>query len=712
MDDPGKATDQPPPAEVRNVLRGSVTGPVVQAGTIHGDVSIRSGPPAASQAEAPAGLSRLPRRPIDVLWGRDQVLAGISRLLDTVDGTTLGAAVVGLAGTGKTELALHAAHRSARRTIWWVSAENPEAVLRDLASLAYRLIPEIRDWNSLTAAADWAVEWLRSHDDWLLVLDNVEDRESVAELVARCGKGPILVTSRWDLNWDRIGLVKIPLPVLARPDSVRFLLAETRVDDADAAERLAQRIGDLPLMLDQACAHIREQDLTFDEYTDLLNAQPRKLLASAAWSDIHRSSAARTFGLSLDAVASKRPSAVDLLGVVCCFAPDSVPRRFLRTQAQEPIELREDIGILRAYSLITATRDELGVHRLLWEYVRASLTVEPRVTAAALLRRALPGPDLADVTNWARWAELVDHVDALDPLITGAGVRQASLDLADCAHRVGEFLLSQGWLKGSRRLLSRAVGERTQWLGPDAPDTLAARHRLGEAVRGTGNLDEALAIHSAVLRTREQTLGSDHQQTLRTREAQAITKNAMGRLDEAIEEHKAIHRARVAALGEDHPDTIWSLHNLAITYKNNNQFESAIALHELVRAKRTAIFGADHPDTLRSLHNIANTYHHAGRYADAITAQERSVTERIHHLGPHHRDTLRSQSNLADHYLAAGRIEDAIGLHRSTLRQRETVLGADEPDTVWSRGQLDKALAARNGPVPTDASPMPSQPEQ
>ncbi|WP_326595848.1 FxSxx-COOH system tetratricopeptide repeat protein [Streptomyces sp. NBC_01803] len=700
MDDPGKAADQPPPVEVRNVLRGGVNGPVVQAGAIHGDVFIRSGPPPASQVEASAGSSRLPRRPVDVLWGRDQVLAEISRLLDTVDGNTLGAAVVGLAGMGKTELALHAVHRSARRTIWWVSAEKPDAVLRGLASLAYRLRPEIREWNSVTDAADWAMEWLHSHDDWLLVLDNVEDRESVAEIVARCGKGPVLVTSRWDLNWDRIGLATIPLPVLARSDSVRFLLAETGLDDADAAERLAQRIGDLPLMLDQACAHIREQDLSFDEYTDLLASQPQTLLGSAAWSDIHRSSVARTFRLSLDAVSSRRPSAAELLGVICCFSPDSVPRRFLRTQAEESVELREDIGILRAYSLITANRDEVGVHRLLWEYVRAALTVEPRVTAATYLRRALPSQDLADIPNWARWAELADHVDALDPLIAEAGIPQASLDLANCAHRVGEFQLSQGWLKGSRRLLSRAVEERTRWLGPDAPDTLAARHRLGEAVRGAGDLDEALAMHSAVLRTREQTLGSDHQQTLQTREAQAITKNAMGRLDDAIVEHQAIYRARVAALGQDHPDTIWSLHNLAITYKNNDQFDSAIALHELVRAKRTAIFGADHPDTLRSLHNIANTYHHAGRYAEAIEAQERSVTERIHHVGPHHRDTLRSQSNLADHYLAAGRVEDAITLHRSTLRQRETGLGADEPDTVWSRGQLAKALAARDSPAP------------
>jgi tetratricopeptide (TPR) repeat protein len=698
----------------RNDLSGTVFGPVVQAGTVKGGVHTHfheSGLPLASDVPAFTPVANPPRPPSGRLWGRDDDLNEVVRLLEAPSDDGFGVALVGMPGVGKTELALHAARALRERypLTWWVSAQDGGAVTRGLAALAHHLLPGHRHWRTPADAAAWAMDWLHHHDGWLLVLDSVETPSDVAAVLARIDRGPVVVTTRWDVDWTEYGLAARTVEPLPAPVGAAWLSGHTGLDADDGAHRLAADLGGLPLALQQASAYMREQGLSYESYQWLLDAEPGELLDSPAWTDVHRRNTARSLRLSVEAVAALRPSAVRLLKTACCYAPETIPLGLLTPEPQTSIRHRSDIELLRAYSLITADRGSVSVHQLLRRLLRSGMTVTGGEAAMAceLLGSALPEDPFSTVADWPHWLGLISHTEALDAFVDSLGgvPGQAVADLAGALHGVGTFMLAQGWTGQARGFLARAAERRTTALGEGHADTLASRHRLGEALRALGSLDEALDVHSATLDARLRLHGAEHRLTLQTREALAITCKAMGRTDEAIVQHEAILRDRAAALGDDHTDVLWSMHNLALAYKQAGRLDEALNLHQQVLERRTAVLGPDHPDTLRCLHNIANTHHDARRYEEAIAAQEQSVADRMRVLGPEHRDTLRSQSNLADSYLAAGRVSEAVALHQRTLAQRERELGHEEPDTRRSRERLEAAREQQHTAPDSDGSP-------
>src|ERR1700753_3505791 len=90
-------------AEVENSITGMVVGPVVQAGTVHGGVHFHLPSP------APVALAGLP--PDEGFTGRERDLATLRHVLTPESGTVI-CTVAGLAGVGKTALAVRAARQA------------------------------------------------------------------------------------------------------------------------------------------------------------------------------------------------------------------------------------------------------------------------------------------------------------------------------------------------------------------------------------------------------------------------------------------------------------------------------------------------------------------------------------------------------------------------------------------------------------------------
>src|SRR5579875_187357 len=82
------------------------------------------------------------------------------------------------------------------RAIFWMKADTYENLLADFLALAPILqLPEQHAQNhAVTIAA--VTHWLRTHDNWLLILDNADDLSLLREFLPSGQRGHILFTTR------------------------------------------------------------------------------------------------------------------------------------------------------------------------------------------------------------------------------------------------------------------------------------------------------------------------------------------------------------------------------------------------------------------------------------------------------------------------------------------------------------------------------------
>lgn len=190
------------PAERQVTVSGDISG-IVSAGDYAVNVQFRAGqmtvlPPEAlvptAEAAGPGRLMNVPSR-AGLFVGREAELARLDAAMAGQSGLQV---IHGLGGAGKSTLAAHwALTRATERSVtWWITADSPADVDAGLAGLGAALRPALAAVLPAGALRELAVQWLASHQNWLVVLDNVADPGAVASLLARTPLGRYLITSR------------------------------------------------------------------------------------------------------------------------------------------------------------------------------------------------------------------------------------------------------------------------------------------------------------------------------------------------------------------------------------------------------------------------------------------------------------------------------------------------------------------------------------
>ncbi|MEV6842191.1 tetratricopeptide repeat protein, partial [Actinoplanes sp. NPDC051411] len=665
----------------------------VGSGNTQNNIGVDAGrlPPPQRVGEGTT-IHNLPR-PSAVFVGRD-----LSVLADQLDGDDAGvvvgqAAVHGLGGIGKSELVNHYARRYLSRysLVWWITADGAANLQLGLAALTRRLHPV----GTLADAQAWAIGWLQAHTGWLLVLDNVEDVNDVADLLGVVGgRGQVVVTTRRDLGaarWAMSGLTPFRLGVLSRRAAVDLLTGLTGHDDAEAAGRLAAELGDLPLALEQAAAYIAQHDrMGFDDYRQLLDDQFDRVASNAGHGGKAGRSIAAVWTVTMTAIARLNPLAAQVLDVLAWLAPEGLPDDVLAPLGGNPADIDDALAMLVSYSIISREAGLIGMHRLVQAVTRntqvaADTAVSVRERAVDLLAAAIPDDPINNVQGWPRWNALLPHIDTL------AGNVSADHELVDLlliGDRAATYRQFQGQIDIAIVQFQAVLADLRRVLGEGHPYTLISRNNLALAYRVAGRTVEAIAELEAVLASLRRVLGEGHPSTLTARSNLASGYQDAGRTVEAVAEFEAVLADQRRVLGEDHPDTLISRSNLALAYRAAGRTVEAIAELEAVLADLRRVLGEGHPSTLTARSNLASGYQDAGRTAEAIAEFEALLGDRRRVLGEDHPDTPTTRSNLAGAYQVAGRTAEAVAGFEAVLGDRRRVLGEDHPDTLISRSNL------------------------
>jgi hypothetical protein len=345
-----------------------------------------------------AAGSHLPHGRNPLFTGRDADLRFLARVLKA-GGT---AATTGLGGIGKTQLAVECAHRYGRffaGGVYWLSMGNPPDVPGQVA-LCAGAAGRAQDSDFANLKLDDRIRLVvaawQSPLPRLLVFDNCESEELLAQWRPPTGGCRVLVTSRREA-WDRaLGVQTHPLDALSRAESIALLHKfRPDLDPADPAlDALATELGDLPLALHLAGSYL-------DRYQNITAGQPSAYLAQlretgvldhpslqGKWAGLsptgHERNVRRTFVLGFDRLDLQDQVdslAQRALAHAACFAPGlPIPRQLLSLTLRYGDSPPDDLQIedaylrLRGLGLLEQEADgSVTLHRLLARFVEELL---------------------------------------------------------------------------------------------------------------------------------------------------------------------------------------------------------------------------------------------------------------------------------------------------------------------------------------------------
>ncbi|MCJ1263724.1 hypothetical protein MMC22_003594 [Lobaria immixta] len=579
------------------------------------------------------------------------------------------AAIAGIGGVGKTQIAIEYCYR----------------FLNDC--------PKANIFWAHTDTLHLLHQWLKDdlNGNWLFVLDNVDDINILEErmpsqffpaginqLLPQRAPGAILVTTRDKRVGERLAIrgktTTVPAMNTAEGSQLFSSYLPAALSTSDLSiEQLVDALEHLPLAITQAAAYITENNISVGEYLSILQEKGAEVLdlLNESLSDDRRSnpesnSVIKTWKLSFDCITKQDPRAAEILSLMAMFDLQGIPATFLRHDDESRLVFMRSISTLHSFSLVAKATDgeTYSMHRIVQLSVQAWLELQNttfrwRKEALFTLAKLFPS---GDYETWRACEALLPHTRI---------VLSHELQSSDCATKRAELLQKLAWFDRSQVVI-KGLRPKPKKLG-----------KLSRLFKET--MRRCLTLH-------EQVLGSSHPGTLRSMDCLAWAWYLQERYDEAESLARETLTGREQTLGSNHPDTLESMNSLGIILGIKGSFDEAEILCKASFVLRLQLWSPDHPDVLASQVNLADLLCDRGNYEDA-EQQFRLLFESLRRVsGNWHQNTLHTMHQwpcCIDH---KGRQDEAIDLYRLTLSFEETSLGREHLNTIITRANLALAL--------------------
>ena len=617
--------------------------------------------------------------------------------------------LTGMRGTGKTQLAAAIATKCEKEDwplVAWINAASRKELVADLYELATRISTDTQKSIPPDIVIQRCLDAMSSADtaNRLFIFDNVDDFDDLKGLIPRGNGIRVVLTTTRHLDWNSLGWSPIKVGTFQRKQSIDLLCERTGDTNRDAADQIAEVLGDLPVAVTQAAATARNERYTLSEYLDRLNGFPLATTIEKREGGNYPETVSTALWLAckttVDIINRKNPKqgrlAVQQISMLSLLAAPGVPIRWLEDNVDRENAKKSLSALFNSSVCQTSTDNRKAlIHRLQGRAFRENHLINETEKDSALTSITQTLENIIAHTPHNPSREQEEVYDLIEQLGTIASQEYSQPlftkpTIATILARTLRKALELGMHQVALTLVN-SVAKASDALEVNHPDILSSRNSLADAYLLEGQVEKAIALLEENLKHSKTIPGTTRHNTQTPRNDFMSVLRAGDRINKATTPHQQTQKDRPRILGPDHPEILASRNNLAGAYREAGRLEDAITLYQQNLQDRTRLFGPSHPDTLASRNNLASAYQEAGRLEDAITLFEQTLEDRTRILGPDHPDTLATRNNLASTLRQTGRLEDAITLYQQNLQDRTRLFGPSHPDTLATRNNLANA---------------------
>jgi tetratricopeptide (TPR) repeat protein/DNA-binding XRE family transcriptional regulator len=652
-----------------------------------------------------------------IFTGRNDVLEQLHESLRTAQAVALtqSLALYGLGGIGKTQTAIEYAYlyADAYRAIFWIGAETEESMQASLVQIADLLeLPE-REAEEQSRLIAVIRRWLVSHQEWLVIVDNIEDLDVLPAILPPLRRGALLLTTRRQAPGTLAQSLEL-LP-MSEEEGVALLLARARplsvrssasaempqnVETVTQAAELVRLLDGLPLALDQAGAYLQETGCQVADYVQRYAQQRKEVLAQRGiHGGNHPASITTTVMLAVEQVAREQPAAPELLRLCACLQPEAIPDELFMDGASHlgpelgPIAADHEqfdllLAALRGAALLTRHPETrtLSLHRLVQAVLLDAMSDEVRAlwNGRAIEALAAIFPEVEHAT-WKQCERLLPHI--LLCLRRGESA-QEPLAPASLASKTAHYLHARGRYAQAEPLYQQALQIWEQVLGPEHPAVARTLNGLAITCWIQGKYGEAEPLYRRALQIREQELGLEHPAVARALNGLAVLYVSWGKYSEVEPLYQRALQIWEQELGPDDPRVALVLNGLAALYESQSRYGEAEPLFQRALQIWERALGPEHPDMALPLENLAALYVDLGKYGEAESLYQRARQIREQVLEPEHPDMAKLLTGLADLYVMQDKDVEAEQLYQQAWQIWEQALGTEYLDVAFALSGL------------------------
>ena len=521
-------------------------------------------------------------------------------------------------------------------------------------------------------------EWLATNQDWLLLVDNVDDVDFIHNCKFNKPNGKVIYTS----NDDKIFrfAMRVQLPKLSEENAMLLLYkhwqddAEAKFEDIPgeahpALKGIAKKFGNHPFSMAFVGSYLAEEDESLEEFLEAYQSKEKNLLEKYKFlSGYQHENVATAFLLRFEQISTPKDgtereqflsiAVKDYLKLSAFVGTDNIPEELLQQALAklhpdqvawtESKEFIKDIyKRFKPTSIFKrdAENKTLTTHRIVQEIMCFQVKEEEILILETLAEILADHFELFDFYNKEKVERFLSHVGSLlvylqesfrqYQKINGQVKVLSSKDkfglslenktiaklcsyYARYFYQNGQYIIAERYCEYFKSICER-LNDVSQILLAESYNNLALLYKT------QSKYEQSESLYLKAKEIREKELGENHPSTATTYNDLANLYNSLKKYEESEKFHLKVKKIYEEILGLEHSWTATSYSNLGGLYLIQGRYEEAKSLYITAKNINEKVFGENHPDTASSYLGLGVLFYDEGNSQEGLKLCEKAL---------------------------------------------------------------------------------------